>query len=362
MDKKDGVTYARFGASRIGASHIRKGLPLQDAFLTDEYRGFFIAAVADGHGNRRHFRSDRGAQIACQVAVQSIREEINFSPASPPNEERMEALKRTICFSWREKVLEDYAHSPWTEEEMAEAKANYSENQFDELRRGATALRAYGSTLCAVFANERGWAALQVGDSGFTLVTPGGEYLWPMPESQINQGNRTASLCMEDPLVDFRHCGGSGRPAGLLVYTDGIEKSFPPQSEGMISFLHWAWNNERSGAPAREERLCETLDTLTRRNRIGDDVTIAGLADLGAVDAKPRLTPIQRAGEMDRLRAQMEEIDGTVAYITEQLLQCRKQGSCAEDIRKLEEIIRRKTEESKRLQARAEQMKRSKIE
>src|SRR5580658_4443291 len=61
-----------FGASVRGASHYQSGVPNQDAFrvadLGERGQRGLVAAVADGHGNLRHFRSDRGSRYAVDAA------------------------------------------------------------------------------------------------------------------------------------------------------------------------------------------------------------------------------------------------------------------------------------------------------
>ena len=68
------MNYYPFDMSRRGASHIARNLPCQDASFSEEYKGTMIAITADGHGNRRHFRSQKGAQIACRIAADRIKE------------------------------------------------------------------------------------------------------------------------------------------------------------------------------------------------------------------------------------------------------------------------------------------------
>ena len=208
------MNYQPFHLSRIGAAHIRKGIPCQDSSAAERYHDAVIAVVADGHGSRRHFRSDRGSAIACCVTIESIRMFLDeeFQDA-PFDENRMACLKQRVCDEWIRAVRRDYEENPWTKEELEEEKAILTPEQFANLSDGTDAPVAYGSTLCAVFACDDRWAAVQLGDGCFCLINSSGVYDWPMPESQVNEGNRTASLCMHDPMRDFRHCSGSGRPA-----------------------------------------------------------------------------------------------------------------------------------------------------
>lgn len=307
--------YRPFHMSRTGAAHIRRELVCQDASASEIYGDACIAVVADGHGGRRHFRSDRGSAIACRIALGEIRAFLDGGGLDGRSmDDRLTALKQAICGAWTAAVREDYADRPWTEEELDEERELLTEEQFGALADGSDAPIAYGSTLCAAVAHDGCWAAIQLGDGCFVRVGADGAYDWPMPESVVNEGNRTASLCMREPMRDFRHCWGTDRPAGLLLCTDGIEKTFPPQGRDVMSLLHWIWRNERGGAPEREDNLARTLDMLTRRSALGDDVSAAGIVDTEAEDREPVPGVTQLRKELERLAAQIAEIEGTIQY------------------------------------------------
>ena len=214
------MQYSTFHTLHIGAAHIRKDLPCQDMCLSEGDDRHSIAVVSDGHGNRRHFRSERGARKACEIALDKIREFLiqtdDLAPAE--REARIQDLKLQICRDWRIAILKDAAEDPWTPEEIEEQRRLLTEEQFIRFSAGETAALAYGGTLCAVFASDWGWGAIQVGDSCLTVIDADGTYRWPMPESTINSGHRTASLCSANPMADFRHVLEDTRPAGLMVY------------------------------------------------------------------------------------------------------------------------------------------------
>lgn len=340
-----------FAMTRTGASHIADERPCQDASCSGRYGDYAFAVVADGHGNRRHFRSDRGSTIACDVAKNAI---CAFLDADAPETEALEArldrMKETICTAWLDAVTEDFQEHPWSEAELEEMRGLLTEEQMARLLDGTDAAIAYGSTLCAVFTHPEGWTAIQLGDGGFARIGPDGSYDWHMPESRVNQGNRTASLCMKTPMRDFRHCCGTGAVSGLLVYTDGIEKVFPAQGRELASFLHWIWRNEYGEASIREENLARTLDTLTRRSHVGDDLSVAGLFDPEAEDVEPKLGRAQQLQELERLQAKYQELNSSAEYNRNRLEQGLKQGSLSEDTREqLTRVLRRNLEAASRV-------------
>lgn len=339
------MSYQPFHISRIGAAHIRRELPCQDASASEMLEDACIAVVADGHGSRRHFRSDRGSAIACRVALDEIRAFLKEDEAEGcSRDERLNILKQTICDAWLSEVQADFEQSPWTEAELEEESALLTEEQLAALKDGTDAPIAYGSTLCAVFSYDGGWSAIQLGDGCFVRIGADGLYDWPMPESIVNEGNTTASLCMREPMRDFRHCWGTDTPAGLLVFTDGIEKVFPPQGKEIVSLLHWIWRSQCGGVEGRDENLARTLDMLTRRSSIGDDVSVAGIVDPEAEDSAPKASQSQKRQELERLTAQIEEIRSTIEYNKQRLAKARRNEG---DIRsgaveQLEDVIRRK--------------------
>lgn len=310
------MRYQAFHTYCIGASHVKRGLPCQDRAISESYENSQIAIVSDGHGNRRHFRSETGATLACMTALECIKESISSQETS------LEELKKEICVRWWKAVAQHISEHPWTDEELEEQKGILKEEQYQALVSGIPWVQAYGCTLCAVFTKNDGWAGLQIGDGALTVVDHDGSYRWPMPESKLNEGNRTASLCSRNPLEDFRHIEEQGTPAALLVYTDGIEKTFPPQGKEITSFLHWAWCNRQehlsqekeTDSDEKEDSLAKTLRLLTAKSRIGDDMSLAGVVDLDAEDIEPKETEEQVRKRLSVLEARIAELNGTIAY------------------------------------------------
>lgn len=328
------MNYTVFHARCIGAAHIRKNLPCQDYCCSREEGDFRIAVVADGHGNRKHFRSDRGSRIACEKTEATILEFLNLT-AEISAEQRSQLagqLKEEICRRWRAAVLEDIAADPWHPEELSEQQALLPPEQYTALVDGKGGVLAYGCTLCAVFSAPWGWGAVQVGDGCVTVIDRDGSYRWPMPESALNHGHFTASLCAANPMEDFRHVFGSDFPAGLMVYSDGIEKVFPEQGSQIVSFLHWVWQNRKDGSEDAMSALTGTLERLTAGSRIGDDISIAGLVDPNAPDVTPAAAPGENLNRLHTLEAQLQDLQSSITY-NRRCLETAGDGQTAEQIR-----------------------------
>ena len=337
------MEYISFQCSRRGALHIKYNLPKQDYAYTEKTEDYIIAATADGHGSRRHFRSERGAEIACKVAAQEIKKAFADPESFPFSEEQYYIIKQNIITKWSEAIKEDINEDPFSEDEIEEQNGILSEEQLNKLLNHEDDLIPYGTTLCAAFLCPKGWGAIQIGDGCLTTVNSNGEFDWPMPESLLNDGNKTSSLCLKDPMKDFRHCYGDELPVAILVHTDGIEKSFRPESKEIISFLHWILRNEKKQSENLNSILESNLDLLSERSRIGDDVSIAGILDLEASEIVPKASKRQKYLELERIQAAIQETESTIAF-TESKRAFLFPDETNEVYNQLSDIIKRKTD------------------
>ena len=204
-------------ASQRGAAHEAMGLPNQDAVAARQIRpDVLVAAVADGHGHQRHFRSARGSQLAVAVACEAAGELAarldEFEAAGQIESEALHQLVPSITGRWREAVREDVAADPFTAEEEA-ARAG-----------GDDALIAYGSTLLLAIAGRRWLVLVQIGDGDIMGIQPDGRPLLPVPRDPSLDGRQTTSLCGPRAEDEFRAAvvDASITPLlGVLLATDG---------------------------------------------------------------------------------------------------------------------------------------------
>ena len=64
--------WTALSGTQIGSVHVRDGRPIQDAVRTWVEGDSAVVAVADGHGHHEHFRSDVGARLAVDAAVDAL--------------------------------------------------------------------------------------------------------------------------------------------------------------------------------------------------------------------------------------------------------------------------------------------------
>jgi hypothetical protein len=206
-------------ATQMGAAHRATGLPNQDAVaarqIPPDVPDVLVAAVADGHGHRRHFRSARGSQFAVAVACEAAHELAarldDFQAAGPIESEALGKLVPAITAGWRDAVRDDVTADPFTAREEA-------------TRRGDNALIAYGSTLLLAIAGRRWLVLVQIGDGDIMGIQPDGRPLLAVPGDPSLDGRQTTSLCGPRPEDEFRVAvvDTSRTPLlGIMLATDG---------------------------------------------------------------------------------------------------------------------------------------------
>ena len=355
-----GITYRNFNEGCIGATHVRKGLPMQDSHASVEYKGYHIAVVSDGHGNRRHFRSDRGSRIACEVTVNCYKKLIDkwdegkdiFETKVFDIDSLIMCVKQDICTDWKEAVHNDYLSEPWTAQEMEEQEKILVGDPLFKLKSGENYTIPYGCTLCAVFTAPFGWASIQIGDGAFVVIDSQHHYVWSMPPSQFNDGNKTFSLCANDPMMDFRHCLGYDKFLAAMVYSDGIEKVYANDSKEVISLIYGICNARVNNEDKFPAGLHSILNSITTKSSIGDDISIAGIINVDADGFIPQLTDKQKEIEIDNLKAKRDEINRTIEYNAQKLIELKKNRDASPEMKEqIQAIINRKTEDSAKLNA-----------
>lgn len=257
-----------------GASHIRKGAACQDYSRSVRFGNCAAAAVADGHGDPRYFRSRLGARFAVDAALKAIREFIrreNGIPARNCAEEKMTQLKKNIIWNWNEKVGGHLAEHPFLEEELMPL----SEKRRARLLQGKDTESAYGTTLIAAAVTPRFWFGVQIGDGDCAAHTAEGGFV-SVPRKSGLVANITTSLCEPDAIDSFFHCYEESLPEYILLSTDGVRNSFD-SGENYYKFLEKVASVYSSESPDRTQAFLKSfLREMTGRGS-GDDLSLAGL-------------------------------------------------------------------------------------
>jgi Protein phosphatase 2C len=218
-------------ASERGAAHDASDKPNQDAVAAAALgsRGA-LAAVADGHGHGRHFRSARGSRlavtIACQ-AVQGLAWRLDAMVAGGQAEDEIrQILVPAIAGQWRDAVRADAEADPFTPDE-------------DEVRGDDDAMIAYGTTLLLAIVWGDWLLLAQIGDGDILGILPDGGAVLPMPADPLLDGRHTTSLCTPGAEDAFRVAAidTSRLPmAGVMLTTDGYGNAQASEAwEGAVS-------------------------------------------------------------------------------------------------------------------------------
>lgn len=263
------------GSAR-GASHERTGSPNQDfvRIAALEHGDGAIIAVADGHGDELHARSDRGARFATEVAVAELQGWI--SSAKEDNgmiRAAAERLPEAIVRAWREKVFADLERDPPGATETSFRRAEKA----DIIRKSPEVL--YGSTLVAAAINERVAAYLQIGDGDVLTVAADNTVARVIPGREDLLINETESLCQSDAQARFRlqvdTIVNGRRPVIVLTATDGYSNSYGGDD---VAFFKVATDLkaylDRYG-PQWVGLHVESWLKETSQTGSGDDITIA---------------------------------------------------------------------------------------
>jgi Protein phosphatase 2C len=201
-----------------GAAHEERHLPNQDnaKFQAVGPAAGVVAAVADGHGAGRHFRSLTGSMLAVRAACAVVAELTDGGPTLWTAESAgllRDQLPQAIVGRWRELVARHLAAHPYTAGERSGLDA-----------AGDGPEIPYGSTLLvAVIA--AGWlVCAQIGDGDMLAVRPDGGGWIPVDGDERLDGLHTTSLCQAGAVSSFRTAAHDLRtePAlALLLGTDG---------------------------------------------------------------------------------------------------------------------------------------------
>ena len=279
------------GQSVRGASHVRAGIPNQDAigWLPESGAGLPLAlTVSDGHGSAKCFRSDVGARLAVKTTkrvIQEFLEGLHRLPnLSATKRWAEESLPREIVRRWRDAVADDVSARPLTSVEL-----NQLETKDGTGKRRQVALEpvfAYGATTLTVLVTESFILHLQLGDGDILTVSGTGEVSRvPLPVDERLFANETTSLCSRDAWREFRtHFQVlSGLPPTLiLVSTDGYGNSFRDEAGFLMVGADILEMIRSDGLDAVDERL-QTWLTEASQEGSGDDITLGILCRMEAM-------------------------------------------------------------------------------
>ncbi|MBS7369312.1 MAG: protein phosphatase 2C domain-containing protein [Oscillospiraceae bacterium] len=264
------MSFKEYSVSVRGASHREAGEACQDSARTHCSEKLAVAAVSDGHGSEKHFRSAAGSEMATRVAIRSICDFFDrnadfdelFSSGEIAAEKAARRIAANIILGWNSEIAAHIAFSPLSDREQAVCD-----------RHGGIANEVmYGATLIVAALTEKGCFGLQIGDGSFLARRKDEACFCPMPEDAKLLGNLTTSLCDSDAIGSFRWFYLAG-VSGLVLSSDGLINSFK-SAEDFVSFGGRVLSAVENDAAAF---LPEHLKSRSE-NGSRDDISVAAVA------------------------------------------------------------------------------------
>ena len=216
--------FSGFSRSVIGASHIKRNIICQDSSGYELHENYAIAVVADGHGSKKHFRSNTGSQMAVDSAIETIRNFFSdyekISRELPENHELiLKNIEKQVSARWRKKIMKHFSENPVTPDE----KKPFTEEEF----RKIPVESYYGTTLVTAVIGEDFSLGFQIGDGTLVAVFEDGETVMIMDYEESNPANMTASMCNKNAPLLFNHFYiRKKKILAMFVSTDGLYTSF----------------------------------------------------------------------------------------------------------------------------------------
>jgi serine/threonine protein phosphatase PrpC len=325
QEEKVKSTWRVIGKSVRGASHVRSGLPNQDAIRWLPESGTdspLILAVSDGHGSNKCFRSDVGADFAVRTATTLLKQLLE----GQPDLTNLSAIKRTaeerlpqgLVREWREAVDKHLAENPFTEEEWQ----RLTEKDGPAVRQTVESnpALAYGATLLTALITDDFVLYLQLGDGEILTVSETREVSRPMPKDERLMANETTSLCGPNAWRDFRiefQAVSASPPALILLSTDGYPNSFRDE-DGFLKVGADFLDMIRTDGLEKVNSSLESWLAEASQSGSGDDVTVGIVKRLEEKDVDSILRRItacetqikDKDEQKNRLEEQGKRIEG----------------------------------------------------
>lgn len=282
-----------FHKTAHGYGHIQKGQPCEDASASfrAEDGSFFIAVVADGHGQARSFRSRIGSQTAVDVTLICLKDAAqavlgssgetdafyrSLLGSSHEQQIRIRQLTDTILSQWNDQIWAYHKENLPTTEEWGNYEEYYAEEQHIP--------QIYGTTLIGALWLPRCLILIQQGDGRCCIFYGDGSCEEPVPWDDRCEGNRTSSVCDEDAAERMRYCVidlEEKQVAACYLCTDGVEDAYRNQ-EGAYVFckaLSCDFQEKREQFDSYLEDMLPEFSALGRFGQYGslDDVSVAGI-------------------------------------------------------------------------------------
>lgn len=265
-----------FGSSVVGANHLNRNVPNQDAIHWRPVSGRdenVVLAVADGHGTGGHLRGARGANFAVLEASEVF---YAFLLENGHNQDRnlfehalTHRLPQEIALRWSRAVANDLQNDPLNLVEDARV------NDLNDSALLASQY-AYGTTLAVVAASRHFLMCLQLGDGDLLGVTANGICKPLLPEVPPTVDSTPDSLALPDATKRFRRVVlplSAHSPVLVLVASDGYRNAFVNRTDFLQVGTDYLVHLRENGMLDVSQALDSWLNDTSREGS-GDDVSV----------------------------------------------------------------------------------------
>ena len=286
----------------IGASHIKSGTVCQDSSVFRAYENYGIAVVADGHGSKKHFRSDKGSEMAVKAALDAV-EEFYKNPEAfeesflndPDN--IIKKIEKNIISRWNRLVIHHYTHHPYTDKE----REPFTEKEFKRIKVESV----YGTTLIVAVMGRKFTFGTQIGDGSLVQICDDAAAEMPIAYEESAPANITASMCNSQAINYFNSFYTiEEKPIAVFVSTDGLYTSF--RSDEDFLDYHSILANQLSNIDTFSLSIRKNL---SKRAQCGtrDDTSLACVFDCEVLAEK--LEELKEQVEVNKIHASMRKAE-----------------------------------------------------
>ncbi|MDE6671837.1 MAG: protein phosphatase 2C domain-containing protein [Ruminococcus sp.] len=291
-----------FSHTVIGASHITSGTVCQDSSVFRIYENYSIAIVADGHGSKKHFRSDKGSEMAVKAALDAVAEFYRNPEAFEESflnnpDVIIKKIEKNIISRWNRLVIHHYISNPYTEQE----RAKFTEKEFRRIKVESV----YGTTLIVAVMGRKFTFGTQIGDGSLVLICEDAAAEMPIDYDESAPANITASMC-NSQAINYFHSFYSidEKPVAVFVSTDGLYTSF--RSDEDFLDYHSILANQLvkidEFSPSIRKNLSKRAQSGTQ-----DDTSLACVFDCEVLAEK--LEDLSEQVEVNKIHASMRKAE-----------------------------------------------------
>ena len=233
-----------FSHSVKGASHEKTGLVCQDSSAYKVCDDYAVCVVADGHGSKKHFRSNMGSKFAVEATISTIdrfyADKAGFEESFPKDHKRIiKSIQKQIIADWNTLVEEHLKNNPVTKEE----KSKFTDEEFEAIPPESY----YGTTLIVGVAGKNFTFGVQIGDGTLVALFDDGKAVMPMEYNEAAPANVTASMCNSNAASMFSAFYRDGQK---LIATPCIDRM---AAEGML------FTDAYAGCPVSAPSRCSFM-------------------------------------------------------------------------------------------------------